>query len=181
VFVLAYVALAGCYGPPRAETTYLRGSDLVEMTDLMARSFAAHPVMAARTEDDTPWVISIERVVNHTKQVIPERQKWLYLARLRALLERSDLAHQRALIWVIPPERWAMVAEETGASDEPSGLRLPPTHLLTATFGSLTNTSGGGRSDAYLCSFQLVDLSNARIVWEDRWEVKRSVIGVVYD
>ena len=181
--LLVLVALGGCGGPPKVQTTFLRSVDLIDMTDKMAQSFANDEVIGKRTATDKPWVISIYRVVNNTNQIIPDREKWLYVGRLRAMLAQSDLSKQRSIIWVIPPERWHIVAEELGASgaEEPYGLRMEPTHLLTADFGALTNTSGRGRSDAYLCDYQLLDLQSGTIVWEDKWEVKRAIAGKTYD
>jgi hypothetical protein len=155
--------------------------DLIDMTDRMARSFATHEAISRRTPQDEPWVISIDRVVNHTNEVIPEREKWLYVARLRALLAQTDLAKDRHVLWVMPPERWAMVQEEVGEGDAPPDMRLRPTHVLTAEFSALTNTSGRGRSDAYLAEYHLTNLDTGAIVWSDRWEVKRAVSGRTYD
>ena len=175
------IVLTACGGPPKAHTTFLRSVDLIDMTDRMAESFRRNDTINARTENDDPWVISIYRVLNHTNQIIPENEKWLYLARLRALLAQSDLARAHHIIWVIPPERWPMIAEELGLSKEPYGLRMNPTHQLTAEFEALTNTSGKGRTDAYLCDYQLLDLHSGQIVWEDKWEVKRAIAGKTYD
>ena len=77
--------------------------------------------------------------------------------------------------------RWPIVAEELGVSREPYGLRMDPTHLLTAEFHTLTLTHARGRSDAYVCSYQLVDLRSGRMVWEDKWEVKRAIQGLTFD
>jgi hypothetical protein len=178
---LIALALTGCGSAPKVETTFLRSVDLVDMTDKMAQSFATDSIVSARQPSDSPWIISMYRVVNHTNQIIPDREKWLYLARLRALLAESDIATTRSIIWIIPPERWPIVAEELGVSQEPYGLRMDPTHLLTAEFHALTNTSGKGRTDAYLCSYQLVDMKTSTVVWEGSWEVKRAVEGRTYD
>lgn len=178
---LAFIGiLSGCAGPPRTQTTFLRAADLVEMTDRMAASFAETDAIASRTPSSPPWVVSIDRVVNHTNQVIPDREKWLYIGRLRTRLAEARVGADMNITWVVPPERWPIIAEELGR-DEPAGLRLPPTHVLTATFSSLTNTSGAGRSDAYLCRYELVDLDGGRIVWSDAWEVKRAIGGRTYD
>ena len=180
-FLLIAALLPGCGGPPTARTTFLRSVDLVDMTDRMAQSFAGDDIVGRREADDEPWIISIHRVVNHTNQIIRDSEKWLYLARLRGQLAQSELANERSMIWIIPPERWPIVAEELGVSEEPYGLRMDPTHLLTAEFHALTQTSGRGRSDAYVCSYQLLDLDTGTIVWEDTWEVKRAVSGLTYD
>jgi hypothetical protein len=175
----AALSLAGCGGAPKVRTTFLNSVDLVEMTDRMAESFAADQVMRERTPQSRQWIVSIDRMHNLTNQVIPEREKWLYIARLRAVLQQSEIARQRNIIWVIPPERWPLVQEELG--DAPHELRRTPTHEMTAEFGALTNTSGKGRSDAYVCEYQLVDIVDGRIIWSDIWEVKRSVSGKTYD
>lgn len=171
--------MIGCGAPPRANTTFLGSVDLIAMTDAMAGSFAAHPTISARHAGSPPWVISMDRVTNHTNQIIPEREKWLYVARLRAALGVSRLADERAITWIMPPERWALVQDELGPV--PPQLRLTPTHVLAATFAALTNTSGRGRSDAYLCEYQLIDLATGSVVWNDAWEVKRAQSGVTYD
>jgi hypothetical protein len=175
------IALTACGSPPKIRTTFLSSVDLVDMTDKMAQSFAVDPVINQRGPDDKPWVISIYRVVNNTNQIIPDREKWLYVGRLRAMLAQSDLTRQRSIIWIVPPERWHIIAEELGTSTEPYGLRMKPTHQLTAEFHALTNTSGKGRSDAYFCDYQLLDLNAGTIVWEGSWEVKRAIAGRTYD
>ncbi len=176
--LLAAVLACGCSAPaPR--TTFLSSVDLVDMTDRMAESFSADPLLGSRGGGEPSWIVSIHRVANHTNQIIPEREKWLYVGRLRGLLARSDAARRFNLIWIVPPERWALVAEELGPDG--AGARLDPTHLLAAEFHTLTRTSGSGRSDHYVCAFQLVDLTSGGLVWQDQWEVKRAASGLTYD
>lgn len=171
----------GCaLDPPRVNTTFLRAVDLVEMTDRMAASLANDPLVRARGPESEPWVISLDRVVNRTNEVIPEREKWLYLARLRARLAETATSRERGLVWVIPPERWRAIAPVAGP-DLPPPPRRTPTHLLTAEFHALTNTWTTGRTDAYLNDYQLIDLRSGEIVWEDAWEVKRAIEGLTFD
>jgi hypothetical protein len=174
-------SLTGCGTPPAANTTFLRSVDLVDMTEQMSRSFAHDPRVSSRTIDDPEWVVSINRVANQTNQIIPDNEKWAYVGRLRAKLAESDLSRERSIVWVVPPERWPLIAKELGEANQPVELRRPPTHVLTAEFHALTNTSGRGRSDAYVCDYQLVDLSTGSMAWEDAWEVKRAVSGKTYD
>lgn len=173
--------IMGCTSPPQVRTTFLNSVDLVAMTDQMAESFVQDEVIAERTPQLEPWVISIDRIRNHTNQIIPDREKWLFVNRLRALLMQSDVSQQRNLIWIMPPERWQMIAEEMQYPDEPFGIRMNPTHLLTATFDALTVTSGRGRSDTYLAAYELVDLQTGRVQWQDKFEVKRAISGRTYD
>lgn len=171
--------LSSCSASPKVHTTFLSSVDLIAMTDRMSASFARDEIIGERTSQSPPWVISIFRAQNFTNQIIPDREKWLYLARLRAQLQQSDVSRKRNIIWVIPPERWPIVQAELG--DAPPELRMRPTHELTAEFSALTTTSGRGRSDAYFCEYQLLELATGRIVWSDHWEVKRSVSGKTYD
>lgn len=193
LFAIVWFAAGCASAPPIARTPFLNSVDLVEMTDQMAQSFAGDAVIGQRNADDDHWIISLYRVVNHTNQIIPEREKWLYVGRLRAVLDRSDLSSQRNVTWIVPPNRWRQISELEGGAIDP-GPRLDPTHLLTAQFSALTQTSGaggvsrqamqkggGGRSDTYLCSYELLDLESGRIIWEDAWEVKRSTRGITYD
>ena len=151
------------------------------MTDHMAQSMATDSEIAARGPDDDRWVLSMNRVSNQTNQIMPERERWAYLGRLRGLLQQSTLSRERSITWVIPPERWPIVAEALGVTEVPLELRLQPTHQVTAEFHALTTTTGSGRADAYLCDWQLIDLASGTIVWEDAWEVKRAVTGTTYD
>lgn len=180
---------AGCAGGPAAvRTTFLQSVDLIEMTDRMAASLAGAAAITARVgpdgtaaPDTERWVVSMERISNRTNQLIPDGEKWLYVARLRALLATADLSERANLVWVMPPERWTEVATELDDPREPRELRTPPTHQLTGTFLALTTTSGAGRSDTTVCSYQLVDLGTGALVWEGSWEVKRAVSGRTYD
>ena len=173
------LSLVSC-AAPAARTPFLKSVDVVEMTDQMAESFASDPVIGARNPNDKPWVISIDRVVNHTNQIVGPREKWLYVTRLRSVLAQSDLSGRCHVYWVVNPERWPLAADEIADRDNAT-TRMPPTHVLAAEFHSLTNTSSAGRSDMYMCSFQLTDVRDGRLVWEDRWEVKRAVSGLTFD
>lgn len=174
--MLAMGTSVGC-SAPAVRTTFLGNVDLVDMTDRMAESFAGDPVIGRRTGAGETWVVSIDRVVNHTNQIITTREKWLYTTRLRARLAESGLSRDRNIVWVVPPERWPIAAEE----HEDPGPRLRPTHLLAAEFQTLTRTSAAGRSDTYVCAFQLTDIESGRLVWEDLWEVKYARRGLTWD
>lgn len=177
--VLGVACLAACAGcsAPAAHTTFLRSVDVVDMTDRMAESLAGDEVIGRRTAESERWVVSLDRVSNQTNQIIPSREKWLYMARLRSLLAESEFARRHNIVWVVPPEQWPA----SGGELDEAGSRLTPTHVLAARFNTLTNTSAAGRSDMYVCSYQLTDLASGRLVWEDWWEVKRVASGLTYD
>ncbi len=153
--VSAAAMLIGC-SAPRVNNTRLTGTDLVAMTDAMVGSLANDPQVAARSGR---WIIAADRVVNHTNDIIPRREQQAYLARLRALLNEAEL----------PGMVFVREAELASIG------RTRPTHVLTAEFYALTHAGRTARSDAYLCTFGLVDLADDTVIWEDRYEVKYQV------
>lgn len=165
--VVAAGVLGGC-GGPRVQTTRLTAVDLVAMTDKMAASLARADAVVDRTADDPQWRIAADRLVNRTHDIIPDREKELFLARLRALLSRSTLPEARNIVFL-------REAELSGPD------RATPTHALTATFDAMTHDRRLRRSDAYLCAFQLIDLRDETVIWEDRYEVKRTVVRSRFD
>ncbi len=177
VFAILLTGICVGCSAPEVRTTFLGSVDLVDMTDQMAESFAGDTVIGGRSPASEPWVVSIDRVVNHTNQIIPGREKWLYTTRLRALLAESNIARRRNIVWVVPPERWPTAPVELQTPEQ----RLRPTHLLAAEFQTLTRTSSAGRSDTYVCAFQLTDIENGHLVWEDLWEIKYAVRGLTWD
>lgn len=174
--------MTGCASPMpgAAPTTFLRSVDLVEMTDLMAESFAGSDALADRDETDERWTISIHRIANHTNQIIRNTEKWLYVERMRGLLAQSDVGRARNIVWMYPAEHWRTIAERTDYEQPPS-LRMEPTHRLSGEFYALTTTSEAGRTDTYFCSYELVDLETGQLVWEDAFEVKRAIRGRTWD
>jgi len=165
--VVGLAWLAGC-GGPRVNTTRLTAVDLVAMTDKMAGSLVRAPALSERDGRSPPWRISAGRVENETNDIIPEREKQLFLARLRALLNQTDALQRRNIEFVRDAE--------LSSPD-----RARPTHALTATFHAITHADRHRRSDFYLCAFRLVDLRDETVVWEDRYEVKRSVTRSRFD
>lgn len=153
----ALLALVGC-SAPRVNNTRLIADDLIAMTDQMAESITADADFGAKR--DEPWIITIDRVINHTNDIIPEGEQRAYLARLRALLNLAKVPHVQ----------FVREAELSGPN------RLLPTHAITAEFYAITRADRSARSDFYLCAFSLQDLKTDKLIWEDRYEVKRQVI-----
>lgn len=161
------LAIGGCQSP-RVNNTRLGGEDLVAMTDQMVMSLMNAEAVADRDSASPPWVIAADRVVNRAADIIPDREKHAFVARLRALLNASSDLKQRNIVFVQDVER-------SGEG------RMLPTHSLTATFYAATEYSREVRADAYVCAYQLLDLRNDQVMWEDRYEVKRQVIRHAFD
>lgn len=174
--VLAF-ALMGC-SAPQIHSTGLGSVDLVTMTDQMSASLLRSPAIAARTSQSPEWIVTLDRAGNQTNQVIPRPQLRAFMARLRAQLAQNPALRERRLVFVISKQPGDAVSERELTTPAP---RTTPTHALAATFYSITTESTRARSDAYLCSFQLIDAATGQILWEDKYEVKRAVMRNEFD
>lgn len=165
--------LAGC-GAPKIDSTRLGSADLVTMTDQMTASLMGSEAVASRTAAGAPWIVTMDRVSNQSNDILPEREKWAFMARLRSQLNSSPALQQRNIRFVLSKHAAEQVAERYDQ-------RITPTHALAATFYSVTQASRAARSDAYLCAFQLLDLRDDQVVWEDRYEVKYATVRNRFD
>jgi hypothetical protein len=164
--------LSGC-AAPKVNTTTLTAADIVKMTDQMAADLAASPAIARRSADSEPWVFTLDEVTNRTEHLMDEGERWATMVRFRSRLAESMLAKECGIRFVLPAAQWRLYAEpEYRAALEN---RLIPTHTLRAEFRSDTTTSIAHRADHYLCAFQLADLRDGQVVWEDAYEVKYAV------
>lgn len=178
IVCVAMLGAAAACSPPRQANTRLDSVDLVAMTDRMAMSLLASDMLAGRDEQSPRWVVSVDRVTNRTSDVIPHRELWAFMARLRALLNQSPELRRRNVVFVLSPDQAAALNQRQG---DDAGARARPTHVLAATFRSLTQDTRTVRSDTYLCAFQFIDLASDEIRWEDSYEVKRTVLRDEWD
>jgi hypothetical protein len=158
---------------PRINTTTLTAADIVRMTDEMAADLAASPAIAQRNAASEPWVFTLDQVANRTEHLMDESERWGTMIRFRSRLSESFLARERHIRFVVPAVEWRRYADAEFRANPDA--RLVPTHALRAEFRSDTSTSARHRSDYYLCAFQLVDLRDAQLVWEDAYEVKYAI------
>jgi len=165
-YILLFM-LAGC-SAPRVDNTRLGSADLAAMTDAMVQSMLADEALAGRATDAPAMVIVADRVSNRTNDIIPDGEKHLFTARLRALLNESAELRRRNMQFV-------------QNRDVSGPQRVSPTHALTATFYADTQAERQRRTDTYLCAFQLIDLTDDRVLWEDRYETKKTAVRGKYD
>ncbi len=169
--------LAGCqtyppedYGrtttvPVDQRQSYERGlasKDLTAATDDMVRSIAAKPEIR-----DSPYRVQIVMadVVNRTS--MPARNYDIYLARIRALLNQTDSRYN--IGFVTEKARVEQLRRSEGL--DPAGgssYASKADYALQGEFYDLPNQG----SNYYLLTFQIVDLSDGEIYWENSYEVK---------
>jgi len=138
----------------------LGSADLTTATDQAVASIANVAEIRA-AEGRT--VIVMDTVTNRTSD--PSADFQIYLARMRALLNQSG--QKRDLVFVETRHKAEQIKAREGFP-EGATARTLPNYAMTATFYDMPR----GKTNYYLLTFQLVDLTNDLITWEDSYEVK---------
>ncbi|MBI1369585.1 MAG: hypothetical protein GC162_13135 [Planctomycetes bacterium] len=139
----------------------LGSADLVSASEKAVVGIAGVPEI--QKAGDVKTIIVMDRVENKTSD--PSANFQIYLARIRAALNQSGAT--RNLAFVETRAKAEGIKQREGIPADQSG-RTRPNYALTGTFYDLPR----GVSNYYLLTFQLVDLTNDIIVWEDSYEVK---------
>ena len=168
--------LAGCTGATQSgHNTLLDSVDLVQMTDQMARSILADPRVEQAIGAEGKLRVVVQPVVNQmTATILPRGQTEAFTARVRALL--SQHAPDK-FTWVLnKAEFYELRGKELDVPLGPAPEAINPDYALTATFSSLSNESSRGRSDFYLCSYELNNLQTRNVLWSDSYKVKKTEV-----
>lgn len=157
--------------------------DIEAMGAAMAQSLATSDALRGRDADSPRWVVSIDKVLNLSSDVMTEAEQWAIMARLRSTLPVTTMAKQHNLHFVLPPERIEMLRDHPDAPELGEGLATDRrvTHTLAATFRSVTRATDDQRSELYYCQFELFDLREGVPVWIDQFEYKRAARGKIWD
>ncbi|MEX0744826.1 MAG: hypothetical protein WD118_04420, partial [Phycisphaeraceae bacterium] len=181
--VVVALLLTACNTAP--QSTRMTVDDFNTMAAEMAASLAESEALAERGPDSEPWVVSIERVLNLTSDVMTQSEQWAVIARLRSSTPLRTLAEEKNVRFVMAPERVAALRrdlDEQGEHGDAFGSdRLTPTHTMTATFRSLTRAHDSSRTETYYCEFEMLEHATGVPVWIDRFEYKREAFGHIWD
>ncbi len=139
----------------------LSSDNLVESTDAAVAGIAGLSNLV-RGEDGRA-VIVLDRVENRTTDQSTDFQ--IHLARIRAMLNQSGAKEN--LVFIETRYKAEGIRQREGIPDSATQ-RTRPRYALTATFSDLPRRKGV----FYLLAFQLVDLTNDIIAWEDSYEVR---------
>ena len=166
-------ACASGSGSVKGQSTRLSADDFIQMSELMART-----ILRCDEIQESPHklVIVLDRIRNETQTVL---RRGLVLARLRVLLNQHAMDR---LQFVVRKEQYEVMVRERRDTDpelvpfdDTPDARLQPDYALKGVFATHTrrDVKQKVRSDYWLCSFQLVNLTSGEMVWEDAYEVKR--------
>jgi PBP1b-binding outer membrane lipoprotein LpoB len=170
-------SLNGCASAVQAgQNTALNGADLVAMTDDMSMKIIASPAVQEAIAREGALRVVVEPVVNDmVAEILPKGPADAFTARLRFLLSKHAPSQ---FTWIM--NRGAFYSlrnqELTGVDLGPSPDALNPEYALTATFTSLTTENTQGRSDYYVCSFELTNLQTRTLLWSDKYEVQKKTV-----
>lgn len=168
------------------QSSRLTSDDMLVAGDKMKQSLAASEFLAGRTPQSSPVVVMTNKVENLTDTIIPVGQQWSTVLRIQNAQPVQELAKQRNVKFVVPPER-AEMAAGTGLEIADVGSGLRATHVLSATFTSSARTNqdkGGlvtGKQDYYYLEFKLTEVQSRELVWSDAFEFKRQAQGILID
>ena len=152
--------------------TGIESTDLVSVTDKMARSILGIPQIARA---QVPPSIVLDPVVNNTRFPI---NKDLFLTRIRSQLNSKATGQvsflDREMMKTLERERELKRSGQVTASADPNVVEFGGAdYFLTGKLDGLTTRTSAGTSDYVLYSFRLTDARTSRIVWEDVAEVKK--------
>lgn len=177
------LCLTACAPKPVGQSTRLTVDDIEAMTAEMAQSMLASDALARRGPDSEPWVVSIDKVLNLSDEVMTKNEQWSIMARVRGAAPITALWDEKAVRFVIPPERVLELRNSEYGPDFGDGFAgdRRVTHTMTATFRSVTRAQAKRRSDLYYCEFDLLEFATGEPVWSEKFEFKRQAKGHVWD
>jgi hypothetical protein len=152
--------------------TGIESQDIVAVTDQMARSLLAAPVIA---EAKTPPFVAIDPVENATRFPI---DKNIFTDRIRAELNTKAAGRMNFLardhIATLEHEQQLKQQGLVTASSDPNVVEFRGAdYFLTGRLSGQSTGTAQGVSDYVLFDFQLIDARTNVIVWEGTYEMKK--------
>lgn len=140
------------------EGNRLGSADLVVATEQMAAAIAGVPQIRG---DEGRTIIVMDRIENKTS--MPTADFEIFLARVRVLLNKSGMKRNIAFVENRNIAEGVKIREGIGETS-----RTRPRYVLKGIFYDLPR----GSSNYHLLTYQLMDIENDILVWEDQYEVK---------
>lgn len=152
----------------------------IEIAGKLQTQLGEEGPFAQRTPDSPPMVVSITKVTNLTSDIMSESAKWYLMERVASSIPFAQLAREKNVRFVIPADR-LRAAKQRGTVDQDAGAERETSHLMTATFTSVTRATGKDRTDLYYCEYNITTRASGEIIWTDKVEFKRTAHGRSWD
>lgn len=145
------------------------------------QSLTASRFIQSRSPASPPIVLSVQKVENLTSDVITESEQWAMMVEIsNDVFVRSPLGRNANIKLIVPRERLTM-ARRRGVVPAFESADELPTHIMTATFRSVTRDNAAQRYDEYYCEYQITELLSREIVWSDRVKLTRKAFGRAFN
>jgi hypothetical protein len=137
--------------------------------------------ISSRNAASPPIVLSVQKVENLTSDVITESEQWAMMVEIaNDVFVRSPLGRNANIKLIVPRERLTL-ARRRGVVPAFDSADALPTHIMTATFRSVTRDEQAQRFDEYFCEYEISELQSREIVWSDRVKLTRKAFGRAYN
>jgi len=175
-------ALWGCAAAPKSTVMTVEDYEYIarEIAGNLRHSLVDKGFLAARRPDSPPIVVAVQKVVNLTSDIMTEPTKWYLMARVVNSRALRSLRATKNVRFTIPAEHLEE-ARKRGWVGPGFAQERHPTHAMTATFRSVTRSTGVDRTDLYYCQYEITDLRTGEVVWSDKVEFKRIAHGRTWD
>jgi hypothetical protein len=152
----------------------------IEIAGKLRAKLLATGELAERRPDSPQMVVAITKVLNLTSDIMSEGTKWYLMARVKNSLPFATLSREKNIRFVISADHLRL-ARQRGTVEENFAFERQPTHVMTATFSSVTRAVGVDRTDLYYCEYSITALKTGELVWVDKVEFKRTAHGRAWD
>jgi len=183
VLGLSGLCLALLWGCAVDRSTRLAVEDFQAVAAEMGQSLMASEALRSRGPQSPLWVVSMDKPVNLSSDVIPADEQWAMVSMIRGRLPLAQLDQGYNVRFVLPPERTTQIRTDPDLPEVGPGFggERQPTHSLVGTIRSATRTTADRRTELYVLEFEIVDLATGTPVWADRFEFKRQAKGAIRD
>lgn len=189
-FITLAAFLSGCNAPMTSAYT---AADMEIAVDDVRDQLASSRFISSRDADSEPLVLVPTKMSNESNERLSRVDQWMAMSRVFLNPAVLELLRSKNISVVLPPDgeriKNAYTEEGSGAGFQYIDItsRSAPTHVINATFSSITraadddgmNDISDTRKDLFLIDYTIVDLSTRGIVWAGSNEFSRTAHGVL--
>lgn len=184
--MLTMLSLSSC-APSRS--TRMTADDFNVIAAEMSASLTKSIAISPRNADSPIAIITIDKVMNLTNDVMTESEQWYLMSSLQGSLDLTSLRRNKNIRFVIPAERLRSLKEhydenlEYPVLSQADNSKRKPTHQMTGIFRSVTRVdpTGNNRTELYYFEATIIDLFSGESIWTDKFEYKRTAVGHIWD